>query len=102
MKSRIREAMPMISVLLFLTVGFIYSEWLYGLLFFLLIPLTEFLLSDNFFLSIRNLFPVIIVIIFLVLALEYNYAHPGWLVFLLIPIFETLFPSPKKRNKDFD
>ena len=99
MKARLREAMPMISVLLFLSVGFIYSEWLYGLLFFLLIPLTEFLFSDNFLLSIRNLFPVLVVIVFLVLALHYDYAHPGWLVFLLIPIFETLFPSDKKKKK---
>ena len=99
MKTRVRQAMPMISVLLFLSTGFIFSEWMLGLLFFLLIPLTELILSDNFFLSIRNLFPVAVVIVFLVLALRYDYAHPGWLVFLLIPIVETLFPDPKKRNR---
>ncbi len=99
MKRRIREAMPMISVLLFLSMGFIFEEWLFGLLFFLLIPLSEFLLSDDILISIRNLFPLLVVAVFLVLTIRYDYAHPGWLVFLLIPIFYTLFPDPNDKKQ---
>ncbi len=90
MRKRLNEAMPMIAVTLFLFIGFVYREWLLGVLVFLLIPLSSLLISQKPIDTIRNLVPLAAVAAFLVLALGYDMAHPGWLVFLLIPIFNTL------------
>ncbi len=90
MRQRIIAAMPMISLLLFLTSGFVLNEWFLGLTAFLLIPLSTLLLSRNFKKRLNQFMPLIALAIFLWLALRLNMAHPGWVVFLLIPLSNIL------------
>ena len=97
MKQRIHDATPMIAVFIFLLLGFSTGRWVLGLLVFLLIPLSQLLLADNWSITIRRLVPFIAVAIFLVLTFQFDMAHPGWLVFLLIPIVNTLF-FPKEES----
>jgi len=90
MKERIVAAMPMISLLLFLTSGFVFEKWLLGLTFFLLIPLSTVLFSSNILKRLNQMMPLITVVIFLWIAFGLNQPHPGWVIFFLIPLSDTL------------
>ncbi len=91
MKERIVSAMPLISLLLFLFSGFVLEDWLLGLTFFLLIPLSVVLFSKNITKRLNQLMPLIALMLFLWLALGFDAAHPGWVVFFLIPLSDTIF-----------
>ncbi len=99
MRQRIIAAMPFISLLLFLASGFILEEWLLGLSFFLLIPLSIVLLTGNFVRKLNQAMPLITVLVFLWLAIGLDLAHPGWVVFFAIPITDMLLNGRLNAKK---
>ena len=105
MRKRIIIAMPMISVFLFLAIGFIGNElghswWHPAWVVFLLIPICPFLLGVK---KIVITYPVVVTIIYILMGLlfpDFGW-HPGWIIFLTIPIVAVLAPKRKKnQNKD--
>ncbi|GEM_PF-569463 len=86
MKERIVAAMPLISLALFLTSGFVWDRWGLGVSFFLLIPLSTLILFRNPLMRLNQLMPLISLTLFLWIWLGFSRPHPGWVVFLLIPL----------------
>ncbi len=98
-KQRIISAMPLISLLLFLFSGFVLEDWILGLTFFALIPLSTILLSNRPFERINQAMPLIATIVFLWLALGLDLAHPGWVVFLAIPLSDMFVSGRLEARK---
>jgi len=93
-QKRVVAATPLISLLIFLILGFFYNLWHPGWLVFLLIPIVPFLVGLK---QIRFTFPFVVLLAYIIIGL-YGYWHPGWIIFLLIPIQNILFP-PKSFTK---
>lgn len=93
MRKKIVKATPMISLIIFLLLGFCFGLWHPGWLVFLLIPFMPILLG---FKKLSNIYPTIAVVIYLVLGFGFHAWHPGWIIFLTIPVVE-IFCS--KENK---
>ncbi len=91
MKQRIIAAMPLISLLLFLASGFVLENWLLGVTFFFLIPLSTLLLAEKPLRRLAQSMPLVSLLLFLWLAWGFDLAHPGWVVFFLIPLSDLLF-----------
>ncbi|MFP4078897.1 MAG: hypothetical protein ACOC2X_03485 [Bacillota bacterium] len=89
-RQRIISAMPLFSLFLFLFSGFVLDDWILGLTFFALIPLSTILLSAKPWERINQAMPLIATLIFLWLALGLDLAHPGWVVFFAIPVSDML------------
>ena len=88
-RKRIVAATPMICVIAYLCMGFIWDLWHPGWVVFFLVPVMPCLLGTK---GIRSIYPVLCVAVFLTLGIVWGYWHPGWIVFLTIPVFYTLFP----------
>ena len=98
-KQRVISAMPLISLLLFLFSGFVLDDWILGLTFFALIPLSTILLSSKPLKRINQAMPLIATVVFLWLALGLDLAHPGWVVFLAIPLSDVLLNGRLEPRK---
>ncbi len=90
MRERIVAATPLVSLLLFLFSGFVLEDWLLGLTFFLLIPLSALLYSRDIKRRLNQMMPLIALLVFLWLHFGFDLAHPGWIVFFAIPLSDTL------------
>lgn len=93
-QKRVVAATPLISLLIFLFLGFFYELWNPGWLVFLLIPIVPFLVGLR---QIRITFPLLVFVTYIGIGVA-GYWHPGWIIFLLIPIQNILFP-PKSISK---
>ena len=89
-RRRIATAMPMIALLMLLFSGFVLEDWLLGVSFFLLIPISWILLGRNVLKSLNRAMPMISLAIFLWIALGTGNAHPAWIVFFLIPLSDAI------------
>ena len=94
-KKKIVAVTPMVSLLVFLALGFIWGIWNQAWLVFIAIPVMPFLVGLQKF---KVTFVALVFIAFIVLGI-FGYWHPGWLVFLLIPIYYTLFPGINLNKK---
>ena len=97
---RLCSAIPIISLIIFLLIGFIGDEfgkslWHPAWIVFFLIPITPILLGlKKLYIS----YPIFCVIAYITLGIifpEWGW-HPGWIIFLTIPVVSILFP--KKRR----
>ncbi|WP_025724575.1 hypothetical protein [Acholeplasma granularum] len=101
-QKRIVAATPLIALIIFLSVGFLYDAWHPGWTAFLLIPIVPFLVGLK---QIRITFPLIVFVAYIALGIS-GYWHPGWIIFLLIPLQNILFPPQtiskyiKKEDKN--
>ncbi len=86
MRKRLLAATPMISVFLFLLSGLYFKNWVLGLSFFLLVPISAILLTGQFKRRISEAIPLIALTTFLILGFGFQLWNPGWVVFLLIPL----------------
>lgn len=82
-KSRMDAAYPLLMVVLYLVLGFIFGLWHPGWLVFLTIPLHYLEFGS---MKARLVHPVSITLIYLVLGCFFDLWHPGWMIFLAIPI----------------
>jgi hypothetical protein len=85
---RVVVATPLIALMIFFVLGFVYRFWDYAWLAFLLILIVPFLVGLK---PIRITFPLVILVAYIIIGL-FGYWHPGWIIFLLIPIQNILFP----------
>ncbi len=102
-QKRVVAATPLISLFLFLYLGFFHELWHPGWLVFFLIPLMPFMVGLK---KIKITFSIVIFIIYIILGISFEIWHPAWIIFLLIPIYYTLTANtifdkkeePKKKN----
>lgn len=92
-KQRILCATPIISLMIFLSMGFIWNMWAWGSLAFLLIPLMPVILGE---INPEYIFPFVVCGVYIGLGLGLNLWHPTWIMFLLIPVYYILFPVKHK------
>ncbi|TVP94139.1 MAG: hypothetical protein EA374_07795 [Acholeplasmatales bacterium] len=90
MRQRIVATMPLIALTLMLFSGFVLENWLLGVTFWLLVPLSWLLLGKHFRRRLNQSMPLIALALFLWLALGFDMAHPGWVVFFLIPVSDVI------------
>ena len=85
-------AMPILSTILFLLLGFIWGLWHPGWLVFLAIPLTSILLNTRKTSkeSMVAMSPLVSLIAFMILG-YFGFWHPGWIVWLWIPFAAVIF-----------
>ncbi len=99
MRQRIVATMPLIALTLMLFSGFVLEDWLLGVTFWLLVPLSWLLLGKNFRRRLNQSMPLIALALFLWLALGFNLAHPGWVVFFLIPLSDIILNGKVDARK---
>ncbi len=87
-RKRLVAATPLISLLIYLVVGYTTGIWDKTLLIFLLVPAMPTILGMR---TIKITFTLIIVIIYIVIGVVFDLWNPGWIIFLLIPIYYILF-----------
>lgn len=92
-RKRIICATPLISLIIFLTMGFVWNMWGYGALAFLLIPLMPFFLGE---INLEYIYPLVVTGVYIGLGFGFNFWHPGWIVFLTIPVYYIIFPVKKQ------
>ena len=97
LKQRIATAMPLISLTIYLFVGFQFGLWTKGLLIFLLIPLTPVILGLR---KLHLTLSSAIVFIYIILGIIFgsSWWHPGWLIFFLIPIIQILTGKREEKS----
>ena len=96
LKARIIEATPLICLIAYLFIGFVFKVWHPTWAIFFLIPIVPIILSENF---AKTVYPIVCVIIYLVLGFTWGFWHPGWLIFLTIPVYYILFRPVIMRSE---
>lgn len=74
---------PMLTVVLYLILGFFFQNWHPGWLVFLMIPV--------FYAGIVGGYPILITILFLLSGFIFDTWHPAWMLYLTIPIFYAIY-----------
>ncbi len=106
LKSKIIVATPMISIIIYLLLGYCADAWHPGWIVFFAIPLVPMVLNVK---SIYGFYPVLVIIAYLLMGFIWNLWHPGWIIFLTIPVVEIFVPrkhehqskpKPKHHNDD--
>ncbi len=105
-KKRSRAAsfpFPVLALLAFLCLGFIWDLWHPGWLVFLTIPIYYYIVnlieSDSVGLWQLVPYPLFCTIIYLCIGFIWGLWHPGWLIFLTIP-FWSFFAGDKKADDE--
>lgn len=95
-RGRIIAATPLICLIAYLAIGFIWGIWHPTWAIFFLIIIVPMMLSENVLYSI---YPIVCLAAFLVLGFTGGWWHPAWLIFLTIPVYYTLFSPLLNRKK---
>ena len=98
---------PILALIAFLAIGFIYKKWHPGWLVFLTIPIYYYIVDlieninndENKSLWKLLPYPLFCLIVFLCLGFFFGWWHPGWLIFLTIPIW-SFFVNNDKSDED--
>ncbi|MGM9970551.1 MAG: hypothetical protein ACI35S_09180 [Anaeroplasma sp.] len=99
LRRRIIAATPMICLIIYLSIGFVFNIWHPTWVVFFLIPVMPAILNKHFY---RGIYPLTCLTAFFVMGFVWNLWHPGWIVFLTIPVYYTLFdPYLKKKKIEF-
>lgn len=98
LRRRIILATPIISLIIFLSMGFIWNMWGYGAFAFLLIPLMPFILGE---ISLDCIYPLVVTMVYIGLGFGLKAWHPAWIIFLTIPIYYIIFPIKKQELKKY-
>ncbi|MDE6408537.1 MAG: hypothetical protein K2K48_05335 [Anaeroplasmataceae bacterium] len=100
-RTKIIVATPMITVIIYLLLGYCLNAWHPGWIVFFAIPIVPMMLGT---VTIAGLYPLLVVIAYLLMGLIGKLWHPGWIIFLTIPVVEIFLPKNKvvfnnKRKK---
>ncbi len=89
-KNKIISATPLITIAIYLLLGFCLDAWHPGWVVFLAIPLVPTLLNafgESFKKSFMSILTIVLVVGYLVVGVCFDIWHPTWVAFFLIPIF---------------
>lgn len=95
-RGKIIAATPMITIIIYLLLGFCANAWHPGWIVFLAIPVVPMILGR---LTLTGLYPILVVIAYLVMGFVWKIWHPGWIIFLTIPVVEIFLPKGTIRFK---
>ena len=98
LRARIIEATPLMCLIAYLFIGFVFHVWHPTWAIFFLIPIVPIILSENL---AKTIYPIICIILYLIMGLTWGWWHPGWLIFLTIPVYYILF-RPIIVKKDME
>ena len=101
-KSKIITITPMVSLIIYLFIGFVFNIWHPTWVIFFSILIVPALFSNTASKVVCAIWPLICIVAYILMGVLGHYWHPGWLIFLTIPIVETLFQGVtfgKKKNK---
>ena len=94
---------PILALLAFLCMGFIWDLWHPGWLVFLTVPIYYYIVN---LIEARRVtfwkllpYPMFCTIIYLCLGIIWDLWHPGWLIFLTIPIW-SFFANDNSSDAD--
>ena len=97
LKNRIISVTPMVCLIIYLTVGFVWNIWHPTWAVFFLIIIIPVVLNSNL---AKVIYPLVCIAIYLVIGFVWHYWHPAWIIFLTIPVYYTLFePYLVKKKK---
>lgn len=99
LRAKIIAATPLITVIVYLLLGFCADAWHPGWIVFFAIPIVPIILGT---VTYGALYPILVVIAYLVMGFVWKLWHPGWIIFLTIPVVEIFLPKNKiiyKRKK---
>lgn len=96
-RERIIAATPLMCLIVYLLVGFVWNIWHPTWAIFFLVPAMPFLLGKKNILKLIT-YPVLCIAVFVTLGVLYGWWHPAWLVFLTIPVYYILFPKRKRDD----
>ena len=99
LRKRIIAATPILCLIIFLLLGFVWGFWHPGWLVFLLIPIMPFLVGYK---KIKITYPLICIVLYLILGIGFDLWHPSWIIFLTIPVFEIFAYGLGSKKKDDD
>ena len=95
LKNRIISVTPLVCLIVYLAIGFIWNIWHPTWAIFFLIIIVPIILNSSFG---KIIYPIICTIAFILIGAIWGYWHPAWLIFLTIPVYYTLF-EPFLGNK---
>jgi hypothetical protein len=101
--STIIAVVPIISILSYLFLGFVFDLWHPGWLVFIGLPLIVLVFSvfhDDILMGFLSLIPFLIILIYFFVGFYFSVWHPTWLVFILLPVI-GVFSRYRKRNIKF-
>lgn len=90
LKTKIISATPMITVIVYLLLGFCADAWHPGWIVFFAIPLVPVLLGTK---SLYGIYPLLTILAYLLMGFIWDLWHPGWIIFLTIPVVEIFLPK---------
>ncbi|HRF70104.1 MAG: hypothetical protein K2P14_09025 [Anaeroplasmataceae bacterium] len=96
-KSKIIAATPMLTIIVYLLLGFCADAWHPGWIVFFAIPIVPMILSIN---TLWGLYPLLTVIAYMIMGFVGELWHPGWIIFLTIPVVEIFIPKSKPKKKE--
>jgi general stress protein CsbA len=91
--------MPMISLIIFLWLGFGADLWHPGWMVFLLVPIVNIIVEKR--IRPRKMVGIVITATYIAIGLLTDEWHPTWIIFLLIPIINTIFFPQKHAFIEF-
>ena len=89
-KQRVSLATPIICLIIFLTVGYVWDKWSPTWVVFFAIPIVPAILDID---DMRIFYPISVLAAYLVIGFLWGYWHPAWIMFLSIPAFYILVPK---------
>ncbi len=97
-KQRISYATPIICLIIYLTIGYIFDIWSPTWVVFFAIPIVPLMLDSD---DLRIFYPIMIFAAYLAIGFSIGAWHPAWILFLTIPVFYILVPKKcfKKRYR---
>lgn len=96
LRQKIIAATPLITVIIYLLLGFCANAWHPGWIVFFAIPIVPMILGN---ITLTGVYPILVVIAYLLMGFIGKLWHPGWIIFLTIPVVEIFLPKGKILKK---
>jgi len=81
---------PVLVVIVYLIIGFMFNMWHPGWMLFLTIPIYYTAIEGDGFNLNRVPYALVVSIVYLIIGFAWSLWHPGWMLFLTIPFYYTL------------
>jgi hypothetical protein len=89
---------PVLCVIIFLLLGFMWDLWRVAWIVFLTIPIFYAIVSKDK--AFKSVVPIILVAVFLFIGFMWNLWHIAWIVFLTLPIINYFIKGTKQDDED--
>ena len=98
LRERICIATPIISLFIFLSIGYSIGAWKEAWMVFLLVPIMPIILFSKWY---KNIFSIVVVAAYVAASCATGLWHPLWVMLLLIPIYYIIVGPYFIREKKY-